>query len=207
MRQLIAIILTLCCIPAFGQSNTFSGKIVYEYQFLNPATGQDITSTLKQYFGQEQHYYANASNYKAYDENGQLRQLYNSDTNTYYYLNPSSSQLMKLDATNQTSKVVSVEHFKETQQILGRECKKLVIKTVADETIYWYSPKIKVNPKNFKDHNIGNWNTYIKESKGALPLKFTVKSQNYTWIATATEIEAESLTNQDFQIANEIEKK
>jgi len=203
MRQLIVIILILFCLPAFGQSDSFTGKIIYEYQFLNPTSGKDITNTMKQYFGQEQHYYVNDKYYKAYDEKGQLRQLYNSKTNTYYFLNPSNSQLMELSAANKTSKVVSVEHFKETQQILGKECKKMVIKTETDETIYWYNSEITVNPENFIDHNVGNWNTYMKESSGALPLKFTVKSQNYTWISTAIDIETIALTQQDFNIANE----
>jgi hypothetical protein len=113
---------------------------------------------------------------------------------------------MEINAVNQTSKVLSVEHFKETQQILGKECKKLVIKTESGETIYWYNSDITLNPKNFSDHNVGNWNTYMEESNGALPLKFTVKAQNYIWISTAIKIEDGDLTQKDFQLDNEIKK-
>ncbi len=205
MSKLLMIIFTLCSLSVFGQSGNFNGKIIYEYQFLHSATGEDMRKSLGSFFGREQHYYANSENYKAYDENGQFRQLYNSKTNTYYFLNPGNGLVMEMDAGNQTSKVISVEHFEETQQILGKECNKLIIKTDSDETTYWYSTEIKLNPENFKEHNVGNWNRYMEESGGALPLKFTVKNQNYIWVSAAIEIEDGDLKNEDFNITDEIE--
>lgn len=206
MKKLIFIALIVAWLPAFGQSNNFTGKIIYEYQFQEPQTEKDITNQMSQSFGKEQHYFVNAHNYKAYDENGKLKQLYNSDTNKYYFENPNTGQLMVLDAKTTIAEIVSVQHSDETKEILGRLCKKVTVKTTRDETVYWYSSEIKVNPENFTNHKFGGWSTYLKETNGALPLKYTVKNPNFTWITTVTDIKEMELNKTDFAINQEMNK-
>jgi len=188
------------CLPAFGQTSTFTGLIIYDYQFQNPVTGEDISEQLAQFLGKEQHYLINDHSYKSYDESGNLGQLYNSKTNKYYFVNHGDGQLMELDAANSSSENVSVHHLDETETILGMQCKKLIVKTESSETTYWYSSQIKVNHTVYENHNFGEWAAYMNASGGALPLKYVVKNQNYTWTSTARELKEMEFTEDDFDL-------
>lgn len=198
MRYLLFLAFLFLSSTLYAQINNFTGKIIYEYTFQNPETGQDITNQLALDFGLEQHYFINSSNYKAFDENGDFVQSYNSETNKYYFLNPSTDQVMVIDASTKTSDNVEVIHFEDTEIILGKECKKVVVKTTIAETIYYYSEEIRVNPEPFLGHEFGSWSNYIKATNGALPLKYIVKNKEYTWISLATNIERMELTDQEF---------
>ena len=201
MKKLIYFIFIVIWTPAFGQDNYYSGKIIYEYKFLDLETGENITEKMSPKMGKEQHYFINAENYKAYDENGRLKQLYNGKNNSYYFKNPNTGELMVMNARNQLSKVTEIKHSEATKEILGRTCRKVTIRQGEQETIYWYSSDIQVDPKKFSGHNFGGWATYLKESNGSLPLQFTVKNQNYTWVSTAVEINEMDLTEEEFDLA------
>ena len=181
-----------------AQAVHFSGKIVYEYQFLNSDDSEDITERIAPILGREQHYYIHNDSYKAFDENDNFGQLYNGSDNTYYYLSPNSENVMQTNASLQTSEVVSITHTNETAVILGIRCKQLIVKTTTDETIYFYSDKISVNSSNFSGHKLGGWNEYLKASNGALPLKYIVKGESITWVSTAIDIEEMDLEPEDF---------
>ncbi|NGP89509.1 hypothetical protein [Fodinibius halophilus] len=200
MKHLLAIILMAISLPLMGQTNDFTGKITYDYQFQSPETGEDITKKMKKFFGTEKHFFINSENYHAYDEEGTLRQLYQSKTNTYYFRSPNNQQLIAVEAEKRVSEIISVEHSTEKTEVMGRSCHKLVIKTEHDETTYWYNPDISVNPKKFKNHNFGGWSTFMKASNGALPLKFKVEAPNYIWVSEAVAIQEMELSNQDFNI-------
>jgi len=200
LKSLLLFLAIIYCLPAFGQTNSFTGLIIYDYQFQNPVTGEDISEQMAHFLGKEQHYYINDHSYKSYNENGNLGQLYNSKTNKYYFVNPGSGQLMELDAANSSSEKVSVHHLDETETILGMQCKKLTVKTESSETTYWYSPQIKVNRTVYENHHFGDWATYMNASSGALPLKFVVKNQNYTWTSTARELKEMEFTEDDFDL-------
>jgi len=185
-----------------AQDSFFTGKIIYDYTFLNPKTGQDITEVMSAQMGAQQHYFINEHSYKSYDENGTFGQLYNSETNTYYFAQ--GTQIMKIDASKAFDEVIEVTHIEGTENILGYPCRMLLIKTKNSETKYWYSPQIKVDEKVFGNHKFGEWADYLAASNGALPMKYVVKNENYTWISTATSIEKMLLTDDDFDIRNEI---
>jgi len=200
MRYLLLVVLMVSWTPIYGQTDNFTGLIVYEYQFQNPLTGTDLTEQVAQYLGREQHYFINAKNYKGYDENGNISQLYNSKTNKYYFINPTTGQLTEKDAAKSNEEIISIQHFDETEYILGQKCNKLIVETDSKKTIYWYSPQIKVDPRVYKNHKLGGWSAYMKASAGALPLKYIVKTTHYNLISTAKEIKEMYLTDKDFDL-------
>jgi hypothetical protein len=181
-----------------AQTSYFSGKIVYDYQFLNPDSGEDITEKMSSIYGSEQHYYIHHDSYKAFDEKNNFGQLYNGSDNKYYYLNPNTKDVMEIEASIQTSEIASISHTDKTASILGRNCKQLIIRTNTEETVYFYSDEIKVNPSNFSGHKLGDWSEYLKASNGSLPLKYIVKTENFTWVSTAVSVEEMDLTKDDF---------
>ncbi|MFV1884876.1 MAG: hypothetical protein ACMZ7B_10340 [Balneola sp.] len=198
MKYLLFFLLLLPQLQLIAQTTYFSGKIVYENTFLTPVSGEDITEEMAEFYGKEQHYFIHFDSYKAFDEKDNFGQLYNGHDNKYYFLNPNTDKIAVMDASFQASKIVSITHSENTESILGKVCKQLTIKTTSDETTYFYSDEITVNPEKFSQHKLGDWSEFLKASNGALPLKYIVKNENYTWISTATSIQRMDLTRDDF---------
>ncbi|MEQ9089833.1 MAG: hypothetical protein RIE52_02015 [Balneola sp.] len=180
----------------------FSGKIVYEYSFKETKSVKDMTKQMSSLLGMQQHYFVNSGNYKALDENGEFKQLYNSVDNKYYFPNPNTNKIMEIDASLQMSEIVSVKEAEGTETILGRICKKVVVVTKTDETTYFYNSEIAVDPSKFSKHLFGGWSTYLEATNGALPLKYVVKNDNYTWTSTAIEITPTEIPEEEFVLEN-----
>lgn len=182
----------------YSQDTIFQGMIAYKQEYLDVDSLQ--VQMLESLFGTEQHYYIKGNSYKAYDQNAVLKQLYDGSTNSYYFVNPQSNEVMVISAQESTSELLSVEMVNGIDTVLNMECKMVKINTSTDETIYWYSPKVSVTAADFKDHNFGNWNALLSKTNGALPLKYITRSPNFTLVATAIKIESQDLNSSDFDI-------
>ncbi|MBO6794077.1 MAG: hypothetical protein JJ895_09205 [Balneolaceae bacterium] len=203
MRAIALLFFSLYSCVVLAQDSNFTGKIVYEYTFINPETGVDVSDMMAEQYGREQHYFINEHSYKSYDENGTFKQLYNSANNLYYFV--LGDQVMKMEASNATANEITITQFDETETILGYECKKLIVKTESSETEYWYAPKLSVNQTVFSKHKFGEWSNYLEATNGALPLKYIIKKGDFVWTTFATSIEIMSFKDDDFDIENELE--
>lgn len=181
-----------------SDEGTFVGKILYKYSF-SDLKGNDITDRLAPYLGREQYYFIDNWNYKAYDENGGEMQLYNSETNSYYYFDKENAAT-KYDGATETSKKFKVIKLDKKETIAGYDCEAIQVETDGTTTIYYFNRKIKTDPKNFARHNFGGWNKYLEATDGALSLKFVMTNhqRGYVWTSVATEVVAENLTSDDF---------
>lgn len=168
-----------------GQDSSFVGRIIYDFSFTSTETGLDITSDVSPFLGSKQHFYIDGCNYKSYNQDGILTQLYNCGTNNYYYVNPSTQEVIEVDAKERLSNLQHIQHLPVEETVLGFTCKKVKIFTDKDTTTYWYSSAIKVPYENFKDHHYGHWAAYLVETKGALPLKYISRSKLYVMTSIA----------------------
>lgn len=202
MRSILTITILFFFSFSYGQIDSFfTGKIIYSQEFVNPVSGDNITSEMKAHFGSEQHYFVNETNYKAYNELGELKQLYNGGSaNKYYFVNPQTKDVMRLDATEVTSRIVSIENLEEIEEVMNLKCNMIKIVTDTDETTYWYNSSIRVPMENFTGHLFGHWALYLKNTNGALPLKYLTKSSSYHMESTAISIQEMPLTDSDFDI-------
>lgn len=155
---------------------------------------------ISEYLGSEQHYYIDGKNYKSFNEKGEFSQLYNSKTNIYHYIDPNSGEVVDFDASENAPNIISINHFDERKEILGYNCKRVVIISEASETEYWFSADLKVDPEVFKEHAFGEWATLLKETKGGLPLEYTVKTQYYNWSSTASLVEKKEFLESEFDL-------
>ncbi len=187
---------------SFTDSNNFTGKIIYVYA-ATTADGTDITAMVAPVMGKEQHWMTDGTNYKSTDENKRLIQLYISNTNTYYGFD--GAKLQKNDAAMETAKQVAIKHLDTKETIVGYKCKALEITTENTVTIYYYSPDLTVNIAPYAKHNYGEWNKYLKASKGALPLKFvtTFTAQGMVISATAQEVKKVTVDSSEFDLPNQ----
>ena len=189
-----------------AQNKDFVGRILYKNMFFTP-TGVDITAKVSPAMGAEQDYYINAHNYKSVlNGAAMLMQLYNGETNKYFVVLPNKTA-QEIDGSTVSDSVLNVQHLKTDTLILGRKCKAIVVSTVGSITTYFYDPTLKVNKENFKMHEYGNWNRYLQESNGALPIKYTVNTKMFTWDAEAIKIEEMNLVDKDFELSSDIKVK
>lgn len=201
-RFLFVAIALILVLTSFTGKDVFIGKISYKYSFANLA-GDDITDRLSPFYGKEQLFFIDTNNYKSLNEKNQWVQLYNGNSNSYYYFSPDSS-VVKFDASSQGAQKFEVTKLTKTEKIAGYECNAILIKTENTSTVYYYSPLIKTVPQKFSKHNLSEWNKYLEATDGALPLKYVMTDlkNKYIWTSTAYDVTQMKLTDEDFKFPN-----
>ncbi len=186
----------LCSFTMATDGPWFSGKIVYHNSFTT-LDGNDITDKLSPLLGNENLYYISDDNYKAYTEKKQLLELYNGSTNKFQFFMNGKATVM--DANAGTPGAV-VKPLTGKATIAGYACQSLQIDSDGNTTVYYFSPKVRVNPARYAKHEMGDWATYLKASNGALPLKFVVtnRKQGYAMTSEAMSVQAMPLTAAEF---------
>lgn len=195
-KLLVACTVLLCSFTMSADGPWFSGKIVYHNTFAT-LDGTDITDKLSPMLGSENLYYISDDNYKAYTEKKQLLELYNGSTNKFQFFMNGKATIM--DAAVGTPGAV-VKPLPEKITVAGYACQSLQIDSDGNTTVYYFSPKVRVNPERYAKHQMGDWYTYLKASNGALPLKFvtTNRKQGYTWTSEATAVGNMALPASEF---------
>lgn len=197
-KILVAGVLLLCAFTKSSDGPWFSGKIIYRNAFAT-LEGQDITDRLAPVMGNENLYYVSGNNYKAYTEKKQLLELYNGSTNKFqFFMN--GQVVPGTDAAVGSTGAVVVKPLAGEAIIAGYACKSLQIEADGNTTLYYFSPKVRVNPELYSKHLMGDWYTYLKATRGALPLKFIVtnRKQGFTMTSVATSVEAMALAADEF---------
>ncbi len=208
MKKLIKLSIVFLCLMAFkSDKDYFVGKIVFKNMFTD-LKGNDITEKIAPLIGRESYYYIDRMNYKAYDEANNWIQLYNAESNTYYYFSKDKTA-QKIDGSKETSEKFNVTKLDIKEDIAGYECRAIQVETESQTTVYYYNSTIKTDPRVFSRHNFGNWNKYLKATGGALSLKFvmTDPKSGYIWTSVATEVTRQKLTQDDFKFPEEIKLK
>jgi hypothetical protein len=196
-KMLLAVSVLLCSFTRAADGPWFSGKIVYHNSFAT-LDGKDITDKLSPMFGNENAYYISGDNYKAYTEKKQMLELYNGNTNKFYFfMNGQAAPV--IDAATSIPGAV-VKQLAAKAVIAGYACQSLQIDSEGGTTVYCYSPKLRVDPERFSKHQMGDWYTYLKASKGALPLRITLTNRQKGFVTTseATSVQAMPLAAAEF---------
>lgn len=198
-KALLAGTVLLASFTVAKDNSWFSGRIVYHNTFKTLA-GQDITDKLAPILGSETFYYINNNKYKSYTEQKQLVQLYDGDDNVYRPF--MRGQAMPVMEASKASYEVEITPLKEQATILGYTCHSLQVTGDGSTTVYYYSPKVRVDAEKFSKHQLGNWYAYLKASGGALPLRFIITNtkQGYIWTSEATAVQDMPLTAADFTV-------
>jgi hypothetical protein len=200
MKNILLFALAAVALVGFKQdSQSFEGKIIYKNTFTN-LDGRNIGAQLAPYFGYRVEYYINSANYKGVADN-HLFYLYNSASSTYYYFNKNNQSATRYDVTVKSKEQPTVTKLPNKELVAGYKCDMIRIENGKTITTYFFTPAIKVDYKNFLNHEFGAWNTYLKATGGALPLKFILKNLEAGYILTneATEVTRMKLEDKDFQ--------
>ena len=204
MRKLfITIVLSVVLFNSEALAENFVGKILYKNSFTD-LKGNDITSRLAPVLGLEQHYFTDGENYKALDEKNNWLQLFLGKSNSYYFFSANKSA-QKIDVSAISPQKIKIIKLDQTEKIAGYNCNLLQVEKEDSTTIYYYSSSVKIDPKLFANHYLGEWNQYLEASEGALALKFVIANHKakYIWQAVATQVTKLKLTRKDFEFPGE----
>jgi hypothetical protein len=155
ISTLLFVLLACSIIISFKQDNDFfEGKMISTNTFTD-LEGNNIGKQLEPYLGKQVYYYINSKNYKGYNENQQLLYLYNSASKTYQNFDLMKKNVTKYDVTIKSTTGAEVVKLPNHETVAGYDFEIIQIKKDRSITTYFYSPKIKVDYKNFMNHEFG----------------------------------------------------
>lgn len=198
MRTLKLLVLLLITVSfTYGQS--FEGKVVYKNNYKSKianVTNEQFSSMM----GTTQEYYIKGGNYKS-SGNGTFFQwqLYSNKDNRLYSKMSNSPAILWNDGSVNADEVVKAEINKGVIDILGHQCDELILTCKSGVQKYYFSSKLKVDPKLFEKHKFGNWNEVMSRTS-ALPLRMIIDSPQFTVESSAIEIVPMKLDDKFFEL-------
>lgn len=197
-KVLLLSVLTLVVLTGI-KAQGFEGKIAYQNAYTSKipnATSEQFTAMM----GSTQEYFIKGDSYKSV-MNGSYSQwqLYVPSENRLYSKLAVSDTLMWSDGNSNPDESVKYEIQKSEVEILGYKCDALVVQTKTGKTTYYFSKKIKVDPKLYENHQYGNWALVIGQIK-SLPLKIEMETPQFTLVSEAIEVQEMELEDSFFDL-------
>lgn len=194
--KLLALLLT---IVSFAVGQDFEGRIVYKNEYKSKianVTNEQFSSMM----GTTQEYLIKGGNYKS-STNGTFVQwqLYINKDNKLYNKMSNSPTILWNDGSISADEIIKSELNKGVADILGYQCDELILTCKSGVQKYYFSSKLKVDPKLYEKHKFGNWNEVMSRT-GGLPLKMIIDSPQFTLECLATEIVPAKLDDKLFEL-------
>lgn len=181
----------------FGQD--FEGEIKYQntYKSKNPTITDDRLTSL---MGSMEKYFIKGAAYKSV-LNGTLLQwqLYIPAENKLYTKMSNKDSAITNDAAINDDSVISFVLNKAVIIILGYSCDELILNSKSGTEKYYFNSKLSIDPKNYINHKLGNWYTYVSIAK-AVPLKIEVENPQFSFVYLATEVKPMKLEDTLFHL-------
>ena len=195
------VVLLILCLVSLGlHAQFFEGKVIYRNVVTSKMPGLS-DSALGVLIGNEETYYLKSGFYKSITNgSGFSMQQYDHRTNRLYFKNPDIDTLYWLDAGKSQDKVLSYETREDAEVILGKSCDALVVQTAAGTTIFYYSPRYKVDAALYSRHTYGGWAFFVGKA-GCLPLKTVIDNDKFHLESTATEVLELDLRDSFFELS------
>ncbi|QKG56739.1 hypothetical protein GKZ68_08955 [Hymenobacter sp. BRD128] len=164
-------LLLLADTPA-GSGAEFGGCIVYENEFQTLA-GETLFYAVKP----KSWFYIQGNNYKLYDRNKQLNELYIGDTNALYTFAKGQARQVADTARRPAPAVLTC--LPTTATILGYRCHLLRLADGRISTLVFYAPELRVRVGAFSRCPSYGWYQLLQATDGALPLRtITIDTQH-----------------------------
>lgn len=182
---------------SFGQS--FEGKVVYSntYKSKIPSLTNEQFNAM---MGSTVEYLIKGGDYKTSTNGNFLQwQLYLSKDNKLYNKMAVSEAILWNDGAVNDDEIIKSEINKGVVKILGYQCDELILTCKSGVQKYYFSSKLKIDPKLFASHKFGNWSEVISRSN-ALPLKMIVENNQFAVESIATEVKQMKLDGKIFEL-------
>lgn len=203
MKYVLISFLCLLNLKIAAQNEYFEGTITYDLVYQDK-TGEMTDEEAKQFMGNEQKYSIKGNKYIS-EMNGMLsvKQIC-AGNDTLYSMMGGINALMFIDTKENLDSLISYTITDTEETILGYDCKLLEIKSTEGLTRYYFSPKIVVNPEDYKNHEYGFWKFSLEVTGGALPLKSISDYEDLKLVTVAKSIELKALDDAIFIIPSDL---
>jgi hypothetical protein len=178
-------LLLLAGIPA-GPGAEFSGCIVYESEYQTMA-GETLYFAVKP----KSWFYVQGNNFKLYDRNKQLAELYLGEANALYTFAKGQPKLLADTARHPAP--ASLTCLPTTATILGYRCHVLQLVAGRVSTLVFYAPELRVNVADFSRCPSHGWYQLLQATDGALPLRTITVDTQHDVTATREAISVEPM--------------
>jgi hypothetical protein len=191
----IFIFTSIISMTSYGQN--FEGEIIYHNSYSTKILNLS-NEKFSSMMGTEQDYFVKGGQYKN-TINGTLLQwqIYSRSENRMYTKLANNEFAIWNDAAINQDSVLSVVLNKEV--IDGYKCDELILICKSGPQKYYFNSSLKMDPRDYMNHNFDNWYTYISNAK-AIPLKIEIKNDQFTLISVAVEIKLFKLDDSVFQL-------
>lgn len=173
-------LLLLAWRPA-SEAAWFSGSIEYENEYQTLA-GDPLYYAVKP----KNWFYVQDNNYKLYDRNKQLSELYLGDKNELYTFSKGNATLVA--ATTQPPAPAALTCLPTTATILGYPCQMLRLVRGNVSTLIFYSSALRLNVAAFSKCPSWGWRQLLQATDGALPLRTITVDAEHDLTATVEAI-------------------
>lgn len=185
-------------------SQNFSGKIIYKTKIKLKDNVVGLDSLVNSYEGKTSEYLIMNGFYKStylQDENETYSYLYDNKNYRMYDVYPNKDYITYRDSRKSSNEYQPPKIFRDSIEIiLGRKCFKVENISTYNNYDNYYSDEIKIDPKYFKGHKVGNWYQKLKQTGGCISMKSITEYDNYYKITEAIEIIPLKLKPADFEI-------
>jgi len=164
MTVACALLLLLAAQLANFSPALFSGCIVYESEYQTLA-GETLFYAVKP----KSWFYIQGNNFKLYDRNKQLSELYIGEANALYTF--AKGQAKQVADTVRRPAPAALTCLPATATILGYRCHLLRLTEGRVSTLVFYAPELRVSVAAFRRCPNPGWYALLQATDGALPLR------------------------------------
>lgn len=170
----------------------FEGVITYRLliEAKNPTLS---TRNLQAMFGDTMKLFLKDNNYKMVFSGSYAREiLYAGKENKHFISLGPVDSLMWRYCNENASSVIYVQSAENTDLVLDYACNSYFIQTDWGFTTYYFSPQLKLNPKQYNQHVFNNFNVYVKHARAPY-LKYVYTGPSFKLTLVAVNIEQQAL--------------
>jgi len=192
-------IILLLLNPIVGFAQNFEGEVVYQNNYKSKTASLN-DQQLVAMMGSSQDWYISDGEYKS-ETNGTFTkwQLYINEDNKLYTKLTNSEVVLWNDAAVNSDSVLNVELHSNVVDILGYRCNELVLNCKSGVQEYYFSTKLPIDSKLFRNHKYGNWYAYLSKAN-AVPLKMVIETPQFILVSIAKEIKPMQLDQTMFRL-------
>jgi hypothetical protein len=206
MKVLFLFLMLLTCNVI--QAQNFSGEIIYKIEIIPTSDSLNLEKLLEEKKGTSASYVITNGYYKStYFKNNApaYSYTYHNETKRMYDDYMGRDYITYRDSRKSDTQYYGSEIYKDsTIKVLGYSC--YLVKSSADygNTKTYYSDKIRVDAESFKEHQVGNWYSKLKNFNGAIMLKSITKYKYYIEVQEAIKITERKVDRREFNLPGKL---
>lgn len=177
----------------------FEGSIVFSFEFKDKK-GVFTDEESKKEIGDRYTYFLKGKKY-AYEFNGSMnrRGYYNGNDTVFDHFSGIKELWYNLITKIDEEKITGYKITNVTKNILGFECKQLLLTTNQGNQIIYFNNDYVIDPKIRKDHKLGNFDKLARITNGGFVFRHEINRKDYNIKMEAISFKEQKLKDSKFE--------